>query len=118
MNANYVISMKNIPSSIVPVPHGPDLPVPTPPKRLLQAFPENTTSSDSVHGFGDPEYRMGIQNEERNPYYTSQKDLNDLVRYHVPTKSSGEILTSRLKQWDLIGKILIVISERKRHQRF
>lgn len=39
----------------VPVPHGPDLPVRTPPKRLLDAFPENTTTSDSEHEVGNPE---------------------------------------------------------------
>lgn len=39
----------------VPVPDGPDLPVQTPPKRLLDAFPESTTTSDSEHEVGDPE---------------------------------------------------------------
>lgn len=84
-NAKYVISVTDIPSSIATVPYGTDLPV------LLQAFPENTNTSDSVHGFGDPEYSMGIRDEQRNQYYTNQKDLNDLVRYLGSTRGSGEM---------------------------
>lgn len=37
-----------------------------------------------------------------NRYFPNQKDLNDLIRDLGLTKSKGELLTSRLKQWNLV----------------
>ncbi len=53
-----------------------------------------------------------------NPYYPNQRDLNDLIRAFGFAKSNGELLISRLKEWDLLNDSVQVISQRKRHKRF
>ncbi|KAL6477291.1 hypothetical protein MHYP_G00131260 [Metynnis hypsauchen] len=51
-------------------------------------------------------------------YYPNQKDLNDLIRDLGLTKSNAELLTSRLKQWNLLDESIQVTGQRKRHQVF
>jgi hypothetical protein len=46
------------------------------------------------------------------------KDLNDLIRDVDLTKSNAELLTSRLKQWNLLDESVQVTDQRKRHQAF
>jgi hypothetical protein len=46
------------------------------------------------------------------------KDLNDLIRDLDLTKSNAEVLTSRLKQWNLLDESVQVTDQRKRHQAF
>ena len=87
-------------SSIAPVPHCSELPVPTPPKREQQCLQKKSSSEE--HEDTDPEFRDPT--DERNPYYPNQEDINDLIRDLGLTKSNGELLTSRLKQWNLLDE--------------
>ena len=56
--------------------------------------------------------------EEKKPYYTNQKDLSDLIRDLCLTKSNAELLTSRLKQWNLFADSVQITEQRKQHQSF
>jgi hypothetical protein len=107
----------DIPSSIAPVPHCPEFPIPTPPERE-QSSSKDSSESDSEESIVDPDDNFRGRAEERNPYYPNQKDLNDLIRDLGLTKSNAELLTSRLKQWNLLDESVQVTDQRKRHQAF
>lgn len=86
-------------SAIKPVPHGADLPVPTPPTASLledeEPSPEEMASSDSedIYGASSLEPKRLLVNQQR---------LNDLVRDMSLTKDNAELLGSRLKEWGLL----------------
>ena len=86
----------DIPSSIAPVPHCPELPILTLPKRD-QPSSGDSSKSDSEEDIGDPNYGFKDAFEERRPYFPNQKDINDLISDLGLTKSNAELLTSRLK---------------------
>ena len=67
---------------------------------------------------GDPDYGFTVAVEERRPYFPNQKDIDDLIRDLGLTKSNAELLTSRLKQWNLLDESMHVTDQRKRHQAF
>jgi hypothetical protein len=46
------------------------------------------------------------------------KDFNDLIKDVDLTKSNAELLTSRLKQWNLLDESVQVTDQRKCHQAF
>ena len=54
--------------------------------------------------------------EEKKPYFPNQKDMNDLIRDLNLTKSGGELLISRFKQWNLLDDSVQITTQRKRHQ--
>ncbi|KAM5148072.1 uncharacterized protein ACMZJ9_011728 [Mantella aurantiaca] len=93
----------DLPSSIAPVPHCPQLPVPTPPTRDRSSSGDNS-KSDSEEDTGDLECDFTDADDEKRPYFPNQKDINDLIRDLGLTKSNAELLTSRLKQWNLLDE--------------
>ncbi|XP_073493971.1 uncharacterized protein [Phyllobates terribilis] len=107
----------DIPSFIAPVPHGPELPVPSPQKRD-QTSSGKSSKSDSEEDIGDQDYVFTDAVEERRPYFPNQKNVNDLIRDLRLTKSNAELLISRLKQWNLLDESVQVTDQRKRHQTF
>ena len=107
----------DIPSSIAPVTHCPELPIPTPPKRD-QPSSGDSSKSDSQEDIRDPDYGFTDAVEERRPYFPNQKDINDLIRDLGLTKSNAELLTSRLKQRNLLDESMQVTHQRKHHQTF
>ena len=52
------------------------------------------------------------------PHFPSQQKVDDLVRDLGLTKSNAELLTSRLKEWNLLDTSCQCSSSRKRHERF
>ena len=104
----------DIPSFIVPVPHCCELPIPTPPKRD-QPSSGDSSKSDSKEGIGDPDYGFTDAVEERRPYFSNQKDINNVIRDLGLTKSNAELLTSRFKQWNLLDESVQITDQRKRH---
>ncbi|KAL7839426.1 hypothetical protein SRHO_G00260840 [Serrasalmus rhombeus] len=110
------VTYPDIPSSIAPVPHCPELPVPTPPDRPTPPS-EESSKSDTQEDVRDHDF-SSCAYEERKPYYPNQKDLNDLIRDLGLTKSNAELLTSRLKQWNLLDESVQVTGQRKHHQVF
>ena len=94
------IVYSSIPSSIAPVPHSDQLPVPIPTRcqDLVSAY-ESTTDEDDIT---IDDYVLNSNLEEKKLYYSNQKDFNDLIRDLGLTKFNAELLTSRLKQWNLL----------------
>ncbi|KAL7875155.1 hypothetical protein SRHO_G00061250 [Serrasalmus rhombeus] len=93
------VTYPDIPSSIAP---SIELPVPTPPDRATPPS-EESSRSDTQEDVEDHDF-SSCADEERKPYYPNQKDLNDLIRDLGLTKSNAELLTSRLKQWNLLDE--------------
>ncbi|XP_076329323.1 uncharacterized protein LOC143235242 [Tachypleus tridentatus] len=77
-NASAVM-YPDLPSSIAPVPHCPELPVPTLPERKQPSSEESSKSEEEVDIEG-PDYNFRGADGESNPYYPDQRDLNDLIR--------------------------------------
>ncbi|KAL6470805.1 hypothetical protein MHYP_G00219240 [Metynnis hypsauchen] len=90
--------------------------LPTPPDRATPPS-EESSRSDTQEDVEDHDF-SSCADEERKPYYPNQKDLNDLIRDLGLTKSNAELLTSRLKQWNLLDESVQVTGQRKRHQVF
>ena len=105
-----------IPSSIAPLPYSDQLPVliPTRCQHPVSAD-ESTTDEDDIT---IDDYILNSNLEEKKPYYPNQKDLNNLIRDLGLTKSNAELLTSRLKQWNLLDDSVQITAQRKRHQSF
>jgi hypothetical protein len=86
------ITFPNLPSAIRPVPHGPDMPVPNPPKQLYtQEAESSATPNESSE---DSEY--GNDTHSKHEPFT-QTELNGLVRDLNLPKDAAESLGSRLK---------------------
>ncbi|GFW09754.1 uncharacterized protein TNCV_868161 [Trichonephila clavipes] len=85
-------------SAIRPVPHGPDLTIPSPPDTLDNILDDldqiSHISSDSDDGY-DP--------GTNDPELFSQSDLNDLVRDLGLPKDTAEVLGHRLKERHLLN---------------
>ena len=101
-------------SSIAPLPHTKDMPVPQPPWRD-ESFMTDSSSTDSETEQSSAACFQSQAAGERCPYYPNQEDINDLVRDLSLTKSNAELLISRLKQWDLLDNSVRITSQRKQH---
>ena len=104
------ISYPSIPSSIAPVPHGDEFPIPVPPTGDEQPSSYTDKSDDSDY---DDQSIRGSQ-----PHFPNKQELDNLVRDLGLTKSDAEILTSRLKEWNLLDHSCKSSSYRKRHITF
>lgn len=111
-----LVAYPDIPSSIAPVQHCTELPIPAPPERNQPSSEESGTSDFEQEDVTDPVY--SASGGETKRYYPNQKDLNDLIRDMGLTKSNAELLTSRLKQWNLLDESVKVADQRKRHRTF
>ena len=108
------IHYPNIPSSIAPVPHGDGLPVPQPPPSEIEFNSEDDNKFEDL-----PTHDRDYCDEKTNePHFPNQSDINDLIRDLNLTKENGEILTSRLKQWNLLSCDVRVTQQRKRQHLF
>src|SRR6218665_695858 len=107
----------DIPSSIALVPHCPELPVPTPPKRDQPSSGDSSKSdSEEDKNYWRSRLRFHRCVEERRPYFPNQKDVNDLIRDLGLTKFNAELLISRFKQWNFLDENVQVTDQRKRHE--
>ena len=85
------------PSSIGPVPYSDELPVPTSPQsEEAAAYHSEENAPDELSDDCD------IREPNDSPHFPNQKELDDLVRDLCHTKSNAELLTSRLKEWNLL----------------
>ena len=71
-NDRKKIVYSNIPSSIAPVNHGPELPIPQPP--TTHAISSTTTEDDNA------DFELNTQCSIKNPYFPNQNELDDLTR--------------------------------------
>ena len=56
--------------------------------------------------------------EQRKPYFPKQQDINDLIGELDLRKFNAEVLTPKLKQWNLLDSFVRVTEQRKRDQEF
>ena len=96
------IVLPDIPSSIAPVPHCPELPILTLPKRD-QPSSGDSSKSDSEEDIGDPNYGFKDAFEERRPYFPNQKDINDLISDLGLTKSNAWASDIQAQALKLVG---------------
>lgn len=82
-----------------PVPHSEEYPVPK-----VSRFRDLDSNSDSAHTEderNDPTFETSSSSE---PYFLTQKGLNDRIRDLNLSKQSDELLSSRLKGSNLLQK--------------
>ena len=99
-----------IPLSIAPVNHGPELPIPHPPTTHAIS---STSSEDD-----DSDFEIGTQCSSKDPHFSNQNVLDDVTRDLSLTKAKTEILSSCLKEWNLLAPSCKVSKTRKRHVTF
>ena len=94
----------NIPSAILPVPHGEGLPVPDAPEPFSlesdEEDEEDETSGPEPSMSHDPDC---VPSSSPEPHIITQCELNDLVGDLVLPNSKAELLGSRLQQWHLLA---------------
>jgi len=109
-----------IPSVLRPVPQGEGISVPEPPKQFTinsddEDKGESTSGSPEPPASTEPRVSRGMSSAPQ-PHILTQDELNDLVRDLELSKSKAELLGSRLKQRNLLGKNVGISSFRSRHQ--
>jgi len=101
----------SIPSSISPVPHCEDSPIPKPP--MLESL---SSASASEEEGKDADFDEASTSTE--PHFPNQQETDDLIRTMGLTIENAELLTSRLKEWHLLDPTCKVTKYRKRHLSF
>ena len=104
------IVYSSIPSSIAPVNHGPELSIPQPPT----AHAISSTSSED----DNTDFEVDTQCSGKNPHFPNQNELDDLTRDLGLTKAKAEILSSRLKEWNLVAPSCKISKPRKQRETF
>ena len=100
----------SIPSSIAPVNRGAELPIPQiPTTRAISS----TSSEDD-----DADFEVGANCSSKDPHFPNQDELDDLSRDLGLTKAKAEILSSRLKEWNLLAFSCKITKPRKRYVTF
>ena len=97
-------------SFIAPVNHGPELPIPQPP--TMHAISLTSLEDDNV------DFEVDTQSSSKDPHFPNQNELDDLTRDLGLTKAKAEILSSRLKEWNLLAPSCKISKPRKRHVTF
>ena len=86
------ITYPNLLSAIRPVPHGPDLPVPSPPYNLSDETESSSLQSATEEMYFEP-HQYDITTDK-----ITQSKLNDLIRKLQLTKEKSELLGSCAKR--------------------
>ena len=102
----YVFGYPDIPSSLRPVAHCEEIPVPSPPQRH-QCYNNSCGSGND-----------SIEDEDVYEDVATHHFPNNLKRDLGLTKSNAELLTSRLKEWNLLDKSCLISGLRKCHIAF
>jgi hypothetical protein len=99
------VKYPNIPSAIMPIPHSKQLPVPVPPTTWSLDSEEDTGEAD-VHTDPDDDENEDLHflGGTTEPPKINQAEFNDLVRDLNLSKEQAQLLTSRLKGWNLLEK--------------
>ena len=97
-----------ISSSIAPVPHCEDLPIPEPPTLELPSCASTSSEEDT-----DADFCEASTSEEQR--FSNQQEMDDLIRDMGLTEENTELLISRLKECNLLDPICKVSKYSKRH---
>ena len=98
MKTRKNIAYPNLSSALRPIPHGPDVPVPSPPNTL-----DDIQLSSGSETYSNDESDFCHDDESNEPQVFGQSELNDLVRDLGLAKESAELLGSRLKSKNLLA---------------
>lgn len=117
----YTVKYPNLQSAIRPVLHNAEFPVPVYADTTLSDNDNSDSDLTQIHNDSDenkndPTYEASSCSSE--PYFPNQQDLNDLIRDLNLSKQQAEVLTSRLKGWNLLQKDVRICSYRSRHSVF
>ncbi len=114
------IEYSNLQSAIRPVPHGENLPAPTPLndwKNIDIAAPTGTDEdTNSISADEDP--RDGPFHLKDETFFILQHELNDLARDLQLLKEKAEFLGAGLKEWNLLAPGTTYAQHRKRNEPF
>jgi hypothetical protein len=107
------ITYPTIRSAILPVPHGPEIPIPSRPENF-DLFSPLSDSEISVSGKSDSDFQA--ETTAKEPGLFTQSELSDLIRELGLPKDLAEILKSRLceKTWSPKGRRTIGTDIEKR----
>lgn len=109
-----VFDYPDLPSSLRPVMHCEELPVPNPPPVITKdACTSSSSETEDAH-----DDVFVAHDTQAIQHFPNQAELNDLIRDLGLTKSKAELLTSRLKQWNLLDENCRVTKQRQRHDIF
>ena len=97
----------SITSSIAPVNHGPELPILQPP--ITHAISSTSSEED------DADLEVDTQCTSKDPHFPNQNELDDLTRDLGLTKANTKILSSRLKEWNLLAPSCKISKPSKRY---
>ena len=100
MKNKHNIQYSNLPSAILPVLHGPDVPILTPPP-VLKNVGDPSTDVSSSESQSEEKSEYECSDDERIKRF-SQEDLNDLVRDLDLRKVSAVLLGFRLKSRNML----------------
>ena len=107
-----ILEYPDISSFRAPVLHTLEHPVPIAPS-VLQLQERGDSDTGDFDRASESSFDEKVQ--QRKPYFPCQSDINDLIRDLNLNKSQSELLTSRLKEWQLLGEDVLVTHQRKRH---
>ena len=106
------IKYPNLLSAIRPVPHGPDLPVPSPPGNLSDESENSSLQSATEDIYFEPhQYDRPIDK-------FTQSELNDLIRELQLTKEKSELPGSRLREKNMLASGVKLSWYRNREKEF
>ena len=105
-----MIVYPSAPSSIAPVKNGAELPIFQPPTTYAIS---STSSEDD-----DADLKVDTNCSSKDPHFPNQDELDDLSRDLGLTKAKAEILSSRLKEWNLLAPSCKISKPKKRHVTF
>ncbi|KYM94050.1 hypothetical protein ALC62_15341, partial [Cyphomyrmex costatus] len=77
---------------------------------------EDVNENNRDDDYLDTDFDFYANDISTGPHLLTQKDVNDLVRDLNLSKMQAELLTSRLKNWNLLDKSTRICSYRKRHE--
>ena len=87
------------------------------PKPQCNKVSQDLTLSEDIKD-SDDDFNISQTYISLKPHFPSQQEVDDLVRDLGITKSNAELLTLRLKKWNLLDTSCRCSSSRKRHERF
>lgn len=110
----WTVEYPNIPSALRPVPHSDENPVPQPPLSFSCDSDEECPNKPLSTTSADPDFLVPETSAE--PHKITQLELNDLIRDLELPKNKGELLSSRLQQWNLLADGVKVSQYRNRQK--
>ena len=117
--SKHTVQYPNLPSSMRPVPHTAELPVPKPPTNMtlsdIELSDEDVGQANNNMDC-DPTFAGSCSSNE--PHLLTGGDLNDIVRVLNLSKKQAEILGSRLKGLNILCQDTKVCFYRGRHEEF